>query len=118
MCRKLLVCIAPSNVRAYRTYSHILPTDNSGTNLPISIPLLPNFRYGGSSPKSYPTFSCVCKASRKPDYFYWNIFIVLYFINSLSFTTFCVDPEKAQFRLALSFTLVLTTVQFKFVINR
>jgi len=74
--------------------------------------------YGGSSPKSYPTFSCICKASRRPDYFYWNIFIVLYFINSLSFTTFCVEPNKAQFRLALSFTLVLTTIQFKFVINR
>lgn len=74
--------------------------------------------YGGSSPKSYPTFSCICKAARRPDYFYWNIFIVLYFINSLSFTTFCVDPKKAQFRLTMSFTLVLTTIQFKFVINR
>jgi len=71
-----------------------------------------------STTKSYPTFSCIARAARRPGYFYWNIFLVLFFINSLSFTTFSVDETYVQNRLQLSFTLLLTTVSFKFVINR
>ena len=36
-----------------------------------------------STTKSYPTFSCISRAARRPGYFYWNIFLVLFFINSL-----------------------------------
>jgi len=71
-----------------------------------------------STTKSYPTFSCIARAARRPGYFYWNIFLVLFFINSLSFTTFSVSEKYVQNRLQLSFTLLLTTVSFKFVINR
>jgi len=71
-----------------------------------------------STTKSYPTFSCIARAARRPGYFYWNIFLVLFFINSLSFTTFSVEEKFVQNRLQLSFTLLLTTVSFKFVINR
>ena len=41
-----------------------------------------------------------------------------FFISALSFATFAVSPELPQNRLQLSFTLLLTSVTFKFVINQ
>ena len=40
-----------------------------------------------------------------------------FFITALAFATFAVSPELPQNRLQLSFTLMLTSVAFKFVIN-
>ncbi|CAH8439184.1 unnamed protein product [Dicrocoelium dendriticum] len=39
-------------------------------------------------------------------------------ISSLSFATFAVSPDKAELRLRLSFTLILTSVTFKYVITQ
>ncbi|CAH8444228.1 unnamed protein product [Dicrocoelium dendriticum] len=41
-----------------------------------------------------------------------------FFITGLSFATFAVPPERPENRLQLSFTLFLTSVAFKFVINQ
>ncbi len=41
-----------------------------------------------------------------------------FLICSLAFTTFAVGRDKPQNRLQLSFTLVLTSVAFKFVVNQ
>ena len=45
-------------------------------------------------------------------------FALQFFISALSFATFAVSPELPQNRLQLSFTLLLTSVTFKFVINQ
>ena len=37
-------------------------------------------------------------------------------ISGLSFATFAVEPLKCEYRLRLSFTLVLTSVTFKYVV--
>ena len=39
-------------------------------------------------------------------------------ISGLSFATFAVSPDKAELRLRLSFTLILTSVTFKYVITQ
>ncbi|XP_074660144.1 cys-loop ligand-gated ion channel-like [Tubulanus polymorphus] len=70
-----------------------------------------------------PTFvrqalSVKCRAARRPAYFFWNIFLITFLICSLSFATFAVTQEKPENRLQLSFTLVLTSVAFKFVVNQ
>ncbi|VDD76826.1 unnamed protein product [Mesocestoides corti] len=39
-------------------------------------------------------------------------------ISALSFATFAVSPDKAELRLRLSFTLILTSVTFKYVITQ
>ena len=44
--------------------------------------------------------------------------LLQFFISALSFATFSVAPELPQNRLQLSFTLLLTSVAFKFVINQ
>jgi len=90
-----------------------------------------------------PTISFTCHASRRPGYFYWNVyflivrclsllfvfliksiitflmlFILKFFITVMIFATFSVKPSLPQNRLQLSFTLLLTAVTFKFVVNR
>lgn len=59
-----------------------------------------------------------CRAARRPAYFIWNSFSVTLLICCLSFVTFAVEPALVQNRLQLSFTLVLTAVAFKFVVNQ
>lgn len=71
-----------------------------------------------SSNRCHPALSVTCRAARRPGYFYWNVFLVMFFISALSFSTFSVSPELPQNRLQLSFTLLLTSVAFKFVINQ
>lgn len=71
-----------------------------------------------STRQNHPSFSVTCRAARRPGYFYWNVFLVMFFISSLSFATFSVRHTLPQFRLQLSFTLLLTSVAFKFVINQ
>ena len=48
----------------------------------------------------------------------WTIFLFQFLICCLAFVTFAVKPELPQNRLQLSFTLVLTAVAFKFVVNQ
>ncbi|XP_076460166.1 cys-loop ligand-gated ion channel-like [Babylonia areolata] len=62
--------------------------------------------------------SVKCRAARRPGYFVWNIFMVTFLICSLSFATFSVGKEFPQNRLQLSFTLMLTSVAFKSVVNQ
>ncbi|KAK3580219.1 hypothetical protein CHS0354_018002 [Potamilus streckersoni] len=63
------------------------------------------------------SLSVKCRAARRPGYFVWNIFLVTFLICSLAFATFSVDKSLPQNRLQLSFTLVLTAVAFKSVVN-
>lgn len=66
----------------------------------------------------HPAISTSCRASRRPGFFIWNIFLVMLFICSLAFTTFTVDFRKPENRLQLSFILLLTTITFKFVVSQ
>ncbi|XP_048778751.1 cys-loop ligand-gated ion channel-like isoform X2 [Ostrea edulis] len=61
--------------------------------------------------------SVKCRAARRPGYFVWNIFLVTFLICTLAFATFSVKKTLPQNRLQLSFTLVLTAVAFKSVVN-
>ncbi|PAA66589.1 hypothetical protein BOX15_Mlig010629g1 [Macrostomum lignano] len=69
-----------------------------------------------STMKSHPCLAVRCRAARRPGYFYWNVFLIMFMISGLSFATFAVEPHKCEYRLRLSFTLVLTSVTFKYVV--
>ncbi|VDM33964.1 unnamed protein product [Hydatigera taeniaeformis] len=98
-----------------------------------------------TSSQKHPCISVTCRAARRPGYFYWNVFLIMasfadlsppppppqfyhpwafrfpnrgFFITGLSFATFSVSAERPENRLQLSFTLFLTSVAFKFVINQ
>ncbi len=47
-----------------------------------------------------------------------SLVLLQFLICSLAFATFAVDRKLPQNRLQLSFTLVLTSVAFKFVVNQ
>ncbi|ESN96441.1 hypothetical protein HELRODRAFT_189241 [Helobdella robusta] len=68
--------------------------------------------------KKHPAFGASCKVSRRPQFFFWNIFVIMTLICSLSFATFSVSFTLPQNRLQLTFILLLTTVSFKFVANQ
>ena len=71
-----------------------------------------------SSRHRHPAISASCRASRRPGFFLYNIFLVMLSICSLAFTTFTVDLELPMNRLQLSFILLLTTITFKFVVSQ
>ncbi|RUS77273.1 hypothetical protein EGW08_014964 [Elysia chlorotica] len=57
-------------------------------------------------------------ATRRGGFFFWNVLVIMCLICSLIFCTFSVSREHPTNRLQLSFTVVLTTVAFKFVTNQ
>nr|VZI29819.1 unnamed protein product [Spirometra erinaceieuropaei] len=70
------------------------------------------------SMQSHSCISVTCRAARRPGYFYWNVFLIMFMISGLAFATFAVSLDKAELRLRLSFTLILTSVTFKYVITQ
>lgn len=66
----------------------------------------------------YPVFCIAAKGSRKPQFFLWNIVLIMFSICSMAFGTFSVGLNVPQSRLQLSYFLILTTVTFKFVVNK
>ena len=56
--------------------------------------------------------------SRRPGYFLMNVYAFNFLITSLSLVIFSIDTDKAPNRITGTFTLILTSVSFKFVSNR
>ena len=52
-------------------------------------------------------------AARRPTYFYWNAFFMIFLITCLSFNVFSVPYTAVGQRLQPTVTLVLTSVSFK-----
>lgn len=65
-------------------------------------------------PKLVATVFC----SRKPGYYFFNAFFLIFLITVSSLTIFSVGCKLPQNRLQTTFTLLLTSVSFKWVINR
>ena len=57
-----------------------------------------------------------CKVERAHMYFFWNAFVPFFLICILVVITFLFDADDLAGRLAVSLTLLLTTVAFKFVV--
>ncbi|CAF1042086.1 unnamed protein product [Rotaria sordida] len=90
----------------WRLHEHV----ETSTKL-ISSPFTP-------SQNQHPAFSATCHAARRPGYFYWNVYFLIFFITVMAFATFSVTYNLPQNRLQLSFTLLLTAVTFKWVVVR
>ncbi len=65
-----------------------------------------------------PKIVAVSYCSRRPDFFIWNAYFPIFLITVLSFTIFAVDCKSSHYRLSMAFTLLLTSITFKWVINR
>ena len=65
-----------------------------------------------------PIIRAACFVSRQPQYYYWNAYFLIFLITIISFCTFSIDWQMPQSRLQTTFTLLLTSISFKWVINR
>jgi hypothetical protein len=74
--------------------------------------------YQNKTIKVHPKFVATCFVARKPGYYVFNAYFIIFLITILSLTTFSINCKLPQARLQTSFTLVLTSASFKWVINR
>lgn len=59
-----------------------------------------------------------CFVSRKPGYYLFNAYFLIFIITLASLTIFSVDCKLPQNRLQITCTVLLTSVSFKWVYNR
>ncbi|XP_068681182.1 cys-loop ligand-gated ion channel-like [Montipora capricornis] len=72
----------------------------------------------GSSANDYPLYHIKCHVKRKNGYYLWNIAMIIFLIDLLSFCSFSVDISSPSDRLSVTLTLLLTAVAFKFVVSQ
>ena len=65
-----------------------------------------------------PKISATTYCARRPGYYYFNAFFLIFLITISALTIFSVDCRLPQNRLQTTYTLLLTSVSFKWVINR
>lgn len=65
-----------------------------------------------------PKLSIRSYVKRRPAYYYWNAYLLIFLITLMALNTFAVDLERTQNRLQLTSTILLTSVSFKWIINR
>ncbi|XP_028408100.1 uncharacterized protein LOC114530689 isoform X3 [Dendronephthya gigantea] len=74
-----------------------------------------NQHHAGSH-KRYPHYSITCHVKRKPNFYTWNVALIVSLIMALTFCSFAVDITSPEERLGVTLTLLLTSVAFKFVV--
>ncbi|CAF1441289.1 unnamed protein product [Rotaria sordida] len=68
--------------------------------------------------KTHPVLAFTCRAARQPGYYYWNGFCLIFLITICSFCIFAIPPNLPQSRLQITSTLLLTSITFRWVVNR
>jgi len=72
----------------------------------------------GAENRKRSVVTITCHAARQSDYFFWNGYCLIFLITSVSFCTFGMPMQVAVNRLQVSCTLLLTSVTFRWTINR
>ena len=72
----------------------------------------------GSKYLKSPRIQFKCFANRRPFYYYANAYSLIFLITVITLGTFGIDSKSPQFRLNTTATIFLTSVSFKWVINR
>ena len=67
-----------------------------------------------NTPKLVATTYCC----RRAGYYIFNAFFLIFLITSVSLTIFSIDCKLTPNRLQITYTLLLTSVSFKWVVNR
>lgn len=70
------------------------------------------------SNRVHSTIKFYCVVARKPGYFYWNAFYLIFIISALSFNIFSLPYTSTPQRMQSTTTLILTSVSFKWIVNR
>ncbi|CAF0922000.1 unnamed protein product [Adineta ricciae] len=68
--------------------------------------------------KKHSVLAVTCCAARRPAYYYWNGFCLIFLITICAFCIFSIPPDLPQSRLQITCTLLLTSITFRWVVNR
>ncbi|UJR31978.1 hypothetical protein I4U23_019451 [Adineta vaga] len=72
----------------------------------------------GIAQKKHSVLAVTCRAARRPGYYYWNGFCLIFLITICAFCIFSIPPDLPQSRLQITCTLLLTSITFRWVVNR
>ncbi len=61
---------------------------------------------------------CICKIIRKPGYYFFNAYFLIFLITISSLTIFSVNCQLPQSRLQITYIILLASISFKWTINR
>lgn len=69
-------------------------------------------------PKKYSKLVATCYCSRRPGFYLFNAFFLIFLITLSSLTVFSIPPELPANRLQITYTILLSSISFKWVFNR
>ncbi|CAF1224372.1 unnamed protein product [Adineta ricciae] len=72
----------------------------------------------GKEDRKRPVLTVTCHAARQSSYFFWNGYFLIFMITFVSFCTFGMPMQFSINRLQVSCTLLLTSVTFRWTVNR
>ncbi|CAF1149567.1 unnamed protein product [Rotaria sordida] len=64
------------------------------------------------------TYLVTCCVARRPGYFYWNVYLLIFLITLIALTVYGVAPEYPHSRLQITGTLLLTSIMFRWSVSR
>jgi hypothetical protein len=64
-----------------------------------------------------PKIVATCYSARKPGFYFLNAYFLVFLITFIAFPVFAIDIKAPHFRLSTSYTILLTSVSFKWVLN-
>jgi hypothetical protein len=107
--RRLFKLVKFSNIASYDSRSSIstINTINEAKQI---------FQRRFHAERSKIVATCFC--SRKPGYYIFNAYFLIFLITTTALTIFSVDCKLQQNRLQINFLILLTSVSFKWIINR
>lgn len=70
----------------------------------------------GDGPGGFQRYIIQIRVERRHEYFFWNVHVLLSCLVMLSVTSWAVPPDTSGERLAVTLTLVLSVIAFKFAI--
>ncbi|CAF0974856.1 unnamed protein product [Brachionus calyciflorus] len=105
---KLFKHVEMSETASYDSGSTLSLTETPSemTDIKLSQPLKPS------------KIVATCFCARKAGYYYFNAYFLIFLITASAMTIFSIDPKLPQNRLQTTCTFLLTSVSFKWVINR
>ena len=65
-----------------------------------------------------PCYSTTAFVSRKPGYFIYNAYMLIFFVSTLGFVPFSFTVANNQFRIQVTSLLILTSVNFRWIVTQ
>ena len=68
--------------------------------------------------KKYSKLVATCYCSRRPGFYIFNAFFLIFLITMSSLTVFSIPTNSPSTRLQITYTIMLSSISFKWIFNR